>query len=98
MALALRLHTPVDGLAVLLRQVGAPDASIDDGDAEALRLGLQLRTHRGHELGPLVTHDIDGGGLAQHAPQRRVEQSREPCIGALDRADGLIEPQGSLTR
>ena len=34
--------------------------------------------------------------LAQHAPQRRVEQDRELRVGALDRADGLVEAQRLL--
>ena len=46
-----------------------------------------------HELGALVAHDIGRGRLAQHAAQRRVEQGRQPRIGAFDHADGLIELQ-----
>ena len=34
--------------------------------------------------------------FAEHAAQRRVEQGREPPVGALDRADGLIEQQRVL--
>src|SRR5439155_10942703 len=40
--LTLGLHALVDRLAVLLRQVGAADANVDDGNAESLRLVVEL--------------------------------------------------------
>src|SRR3978361_860452 len=50
---ALGLHALVDRLAVLLRQVGAPDAHVDHRDPEGLRLVLELGAHLPHELGAL---------------------------------------------
>src|SRR5262249_48837732 len=36
------LHALIDRLAVLLRQIGAPDAHVDDGNAEGLHLFTEL--------------------------------------------------------
>src|SRR6195256_2824041 len=92
-ALALRLHALVDRLAVLLRQIGAPDAHVDHRDAELLGLAVELLAHARHELRALVAHQLGERGLAEHAPQGRVEQGRKPRVCALDRADGLVEAQ-----
>ena len=42
LALALGLHALIHRLAVLLRQIGAPDAHVDDVDAVALGLAVEL--------------------------------------------------------
>src|SRR5262249_8757078 len=48
--LSLGLHALVDGLAVLLRQVGAANAHVDHGNAIALRLGVELLAHPRHQM------------------------------------------------
>ena len=53
---------------------------------------------RAISCGALVAHHMGQRRLAEHAAQRRVEQSRQPRVGALDRADRLIELQRSLMR
>src|SRR5262245_2225578 len=94
--LTLGLHALVDRLAVLLRQVGAPYANVDDGDAEGLRLVVELLAHARHQMLALVAHDLRQRGLAQHAAQRRVEQDRELRVRALDRSDGRMRCQTGL--
>ena len=59
----------------------------------ACGLLVELLAHPRHQLSALVAHDMGQRRLAEHAAQRRVEQGREPRIGALDRADGLVELQ-----
>ena len=54
LALAFRLHALIDGLAVLLRQVGAADAHVDHVDAEAGGLTVHLVPDLGHELRTLA--------------------------------------------
>ena len=49
-----------------------------------------------HQFGALVAHDVGEGHLAEHAAQRRVEQDGELRIGALDRAERLVEAQRIL--
>ena len=71
------LHALVHRLAVLLRQVGAPDADVDDVDAERLRLAVELVAHARHQLGAIVAHDFGERRLAEHAAQRRIEQDRQ---------------------
>ena len=92
-ALPFRLHALVDRLAVLLRQIGTADPHVDDLDTEVLRLVLELLAHLRHQRAALVADDTRQRVLAEHAAQRRVQQGREPRIGAFDRADRLIEPQ-----
>src|ERR1700685_96315 len=45
LALPLGLHALIDRLAVLLRQVDAADAHVDDMDAERLRVAIELIAH-----------------------------------------------------
>ena len=96
LALPLGLHALIHRLAVLLRQIGAADSHVHHRDAVDLRLRVELLAHARHQLRALVAHDVGERRLAQHAPQRRVEQDRELRVGALDRADGLVEPQRLL--
>ena len=90
LALALGLHALVDGLAVLLGQVGAADAHVDDLDAERPRIVIELIAHQRAELLALVAHHVGERRGAEHAAQRRVEQDSELRTGASG-ADGLIE-------
>ena len=89
-ALPLGLHALVDRLTVLLRQVDAADAYVDDVNAERLRIAIELIAHLPHQLLTLVAHGVGQRGRAQHAPQRRVEQDRKLRAGAI-RPDRLIE-------
>src|SRR5207249_1297384 len=93
LALALGLHPAVYRLAVLLRQIGATDAQVEDIDAEGLRLAIELLAHSLRQLRSLVAHDLDEGRLTQHTPQRRDQQCREAGIRAFDRSDRLVEFQ-----
>ena len=77
LALPLGLHALIDRLAVLLRQVDAADAHVDDMDAERLGIAIELIAHLPHQLLALVAHGVGQRGRAQHAPQRRVEQDRK---------------------
>src|SRR5262249_24389337 len=52
--LAFGLHALVDRLAVLLRQVRAANAHVNDRDAVALGLGLELFAHARHEMLALI--------------------------------------------
>src|SRR5580692_8421157 len=90
LALPLGLHALIDRLAVLLRQVDAADAYVDDVDAERLRIAIELIAHQPHQLLTLVAHGVGQRCRAQHAPQRRVEQDRKLRAGAI-RPDRLIE-------
>ena len=47
-------------------------------------------------LGALVAHHVDERRLAEHAAQRRIKQNRQLRIGALDRAERLVEAQRVL--
>ena len=96
LALTLGLHALIDRLAVLLRQVGAADAHVDHLDAVGLRFAVDQLADARHQFGALVAHDVGEGHLAEHAAQRRVEQDRELRVGALDRAERLIEAQRIL--
>ncbi len=93
LALTLGLHALIDRLAVLVRQVGAADTHVHHGNPVHLRLLVELLAHPRHQLRAVVAHNVGERGLAQHAPQRGVEQHRELRIGALDRVDGLVEAQ-----
>src|ERR1700682_563633 len=90
LALPLGLHALIDRLTVLLRQVDAADAHVDNINAEWLGLAIELIAHQPHQLLALVAHGIGQGGRAQHAAQRRVEQDRKLRAGAI-RPDRLIE-------
>src|SRR5262249_30625244 len=59
-------------------------------------LAVELLAHARGELRALVAHHLDEGRLAQHTPQRRYQQGRQPRTRALDRADRLIEPERIL--
>ena len=87
------MHALIDRLAVLLRQVGAADPDVDDGNAERVGLPTELVAHASHQLRALVAHHLNERALAEHAPHRRNQQGREPRIGALDRAHRLEELQ-----
>ena len=89
LALPFGLHAVIDRLAVLLRQVGAADAHVDDVNAERLRVMIELIAHLRHQLLALVAHDVGQRRLAEHAAQRRIEQDGELRAGA-GRADRLI--------
>src|SRR5262249_5193882 len=93
LALAFGLHPAVHGLAVLLRQVGAADAHVHHVDAEGVRLAVELLADPLHQLRTLVAHHLDEGGLAEDAAERGDQQRCQPRIGALDRADRLVELQ-----
>ena len=54
LALTLGLHALIDRLAVLLRQIGAADAHVDDRDAELRGLAVELLAHARHQAGALV--------------------------------------------
>src|ERR1700724_2376841 len=90
LALPLGLHALIDCLAVLLRQVDAADAHVDDMDAERLGIAIELIAHQPHQLLTLVAHGVGQRGRAQHAPQRRIEQDRKLRAGAI-RPARLIE-------
>ena len=44
----------------------------------------------------VVAHQVGERHLAEHAPQRGVEQRRELEVRRLDRSDGLVEAQRVL--
>src|ERR1700688_3655028 len=90
LALPLGLHALIDCLAVLLRQVDAADAHVDDMNAEWLGIAIELIAHQPHQLLTLVAHRVRQRGRAQHAPQRRVEQDRKLRTGAIG-PDRLVE-------
>ena len=66
-ALPFGLHALIDRLAVLLRQVGAADAHVDDVNAERLRIVIELIAHLRHQLLALVAHHVGQRRLAEHA-------------------------------
>ena len=74
LALALGLHALIDRLAVLLRQVGAPDPHVHHLDAEARASLVELIAHPRHQLGALVAHDM--GRVASPSTRRSAELSR----------------------
>ncbi len=76
--LTLGFHAFIDRLAVLLGQIGPTDAHIDDGDSECLRLVVELIAHTRHQLLTLIAHDLRQCRLAEHPPQRRIEQGGKP--------------------
>ena len=86
----------IDGLAVLLGQIGAADAHVDDRDAERARLVVELLAHLLRQLRALVAHHLDEKGFAEHPAQRRDQQGGEPRVGRLDRAHRLVEFQRIL--
>src|ERR1700686_1219355 len=90
LALPLGLHALIDRLAVLLRQVDAADAHVNDVGAEPLRIAIELIAHQPHQLLTLVAHGVGQRCRSQHAPQRRVEQDRKLRAGAI-RPDRLVE-------
>src|SRR5271163_4425523 len=82
--LALRLHAMEHRLGILLWQVGALDADVDDLDAEALGPRLHLVADIRHQGIALVAHDVDDRRLGERAPQRRIQHAAELGVGALD--------------
>ena len=58
-----------------------------------LGLAVDLLGDQRHQLGALVADELDEGGIAEHAPDSRVEDDRELRVGDRDRADRLIEQQ-----
>src|SRR5258708_22247925 len=68
LTLTLGLHALIDGLAVLLRQIGAPDAYVNHLDAEGTRFAVQLIAYARHQRGTLVAHHMDQGGFSEHPP------------------------------
>jgi hypothetical protein len=66
------LHSLVDRLAVLFRQIGTTDAHVDYLDAEALGLAVQLLARAGHKLRTLLADDVRQRRFAEHTAQRGV--------------------------
>ncbi len=71
LALAFGLHALIHRLAVLLRQIGAADADVDDLDAVGLGVAVELIADTRHQLRAFVAHDMGERRLAEHAAQRR---------------------------
>ena len=71
-ALPLGLHALIDRLAVLLRQIDAADAHVDDVNAERLRIVIELIAHLRHQLLTLVAHRV---GQASPRPARAAAPS-----------------------
>ena len=90
LALPFGLHAVIDRLAVLLRQIGAANAHVDDLDAERLRVVIELIAHLSHELLASVAHHVGQRRRAEHAAQRRIEQDGELRTGAGG-ADRLVK-------
>ena len=67
--LAFRLHPRQDRLGVLLRQIGAPDPHVVDGDAEILHLGVHLVADRGHDPLPIGRQHVEQLVVAEHPAQ-----------------------------
>src|ERR1700730_9572195 len=61
LALPLGLHALVDGLAVLFRQVGAPDPHIHNLDAVTIGFLVELVADPRHQGFALVAHHLDEG-------------------------------------
>src|SRR5262249_49530668 len=76
LALAFGLHPKVNGLAVLLRQIGSSDAQVQQSNAHASRFPVNLLAHPPSQLKTLVPHYLYEAGLAKHATQRRDDQRR----------------------
>ena len=85
LALPLGLHALVDRLAVLLRQIGAPDAHVDDVDAVGLRLVVELLAHPRHQV--LALSRTTCVNVASPSTRRNAELSRiDSCeVRAVDR-------------
>jgi hypothetical protein len=76
LALAFSLHPLINGLAVLLRQIGSSDAQVQHSNAHAGRFPVYLLAHPPSQLRALVPHHLDETGLAKHAAQGRDDQRR----------------------
>ena len=94
LALAFRLHALIDGLAGLLRQIGAADAHVDHVGAEAGGLTVRLVPDLGHELRALAGEHGDRLDRAEHLPRAAVEDRAELRRRHCLIADGLEEAQG----
>src|SRR6185503_2707406 len=81
-ALALRFHAAVDRLAHVLRQVDALQAYIDDLDADALQVLVDLLPHARHDVVALAGDDI-------------VQDARAKFI-AQNTSHGLLDPPRRL--
>jgi len=75
LALPFGLHALVDGLAVLLGQVGPPDPHVDHLDTEVACLAVELVAHARHQCGALVANHVNERRLPQHPPQCCVQQA-----------------------
>src|SRR5262249_49431739 len=76
LALAFSLHPLINGLAVLLRQIGSSDAQVQQSNAHASRFPVNLLAHPPSQLRALVPHHLNEAGLTKDTTQRRDDQCR----------------------
>ncbi len=93
LALALRAHALVDGLAVGGRQIHAGQAHVDHLDAEALGLPVHVLLDAVHQAAAIGAHDGIARRAGQDVAHRRVGEAGQALIGERDVAHGLIELQ-----
>src|SRR6478752_9121994 len=74
LALAFSLHPLINGLAVLVRQIGSSDAQVQHSYAHASRFPVNLLAHPPSQLRAFVPHYLDEAGLTKHTTQRRDDQ------------------------
>jgi hypothetical protein len=98
-ALALGLHAGEDGLGVLLRQIGAPDADVHHRDAEVLRVRFHPLADLAHDPGPFRREHGGQGLVGERAAERRGHARLQAGADAgLGGAHRLKKRSGSVMR
>src|SRR5262245_57806181 len=74
LALAFGLHALINGLAILLREVGASDTHVHHLYAIRASFAVNQFTDARHEVGALVAHDVRERYLTEYPAQCGIEE------------------------